>query len=259
MRKLVTFIALVFAVAAPFLIEGKALAADRDFDTVDDAVDNCPFTANFIQEDTDHNGVGNVCENDFDNDGVANANDNCFNLPNTDQADLDGDKVGDLCDIDRDGDGLTNTFEIKIGTNPDNWDSDNDKISDLTDCVSSDPTKGTASDCSTVQIVKPPVDPSPLPSESPFGDNDNDGIINANDNCPNNFNPGQQDADADGLGDACDNQFHINADLLFLKGGGDVSSSCSLISAATTPTSGASIFLLLGLPGIVLGLFKKSR
>ena len=35
-------------------------------------------------------------------------------------------------------------------------------------------------------------------------DNDNDGILNTKDNCPDNYNPDQADVDNDGLGDACD-------------------------------------------------------
>jgi hypothetical protein len=34
---------------------------------------------------------------------------------------------------------------------------------------------------------------------------DQDGTVDAIDNCPQGFNPGQEDADLDAVGDACDN------------------------------------------------------
>lgn len=38
----------------------------------------------------------------------------------------------------------------------------------------------------------------------PPPDSDGDGISNANDNCPSNYNPNQADCDGDGVGDVCD-------------------------------------------------------
>ena len=39
----------------------------------------------------------------------------------------------------------------------------------------------------------------------PFVDNDEDGILDGDDNCPDNYNPSQTDSDGDGVGDLCDN------------------------------------------------------
>ena len=48
-----------------------------------------------------------------------------------------------------------------------------------------------------------------------FSDNDNDGIIDLMDNCPEHPNPDQLDTDGDGVGDACDNCPNIsNSDQL---------------------------------------------
>lgn len=42
------------------------------------------------------------------------------------------------------------------------------------------------------------------PCEPPFYDWDGDGWEDFSDNCPQNWNPGQEDADGDGAGDVCD-------------------------------------------------------
>jgi hypothetical protein len=52
------------------------------------------------------------------------------------------------------------------------------------------------------------ADPPPPPTcneQNPNSpDSDNDGIVDACDNCPNTSNPGQEDSDNDGMGDACE-------------------------------------------------------
>ena len=80
---------------------------DSDGDGVFDVNDNCPNTVNADQIDTDHDGVGDVCDvlpndamewRDSDGDGVGDNLDNCVTVQNADQADADNDAIGDACD-----------------------------------------------------------------------------------------------------------------------------------------------------------------
>jgi hypothetical protein len=75
------------------------LLGDCDEDLIPDGVDNCPFTPNNDQTNTDGDEQGDACDADDDNDGVLDDVDNCSLIPNADQADTDGDGVGDACDI----------------------------------------------------------------------------------------------------------------------------------------------------------------
>lgn len=75
----------------------------------------CPYADNPNKNDTDLDGIYDVCDDDIDNDGVKNtlpiyddegfvdldklkgSEDNCVFTPNADQKDTDGDGVGDAC------------------------------------------------------------------------------------------------------------------------------------------------------------------
>jgi hypothetical protein len=69
----------------------------------------------------------------------------------------------------------------------------------MTDCSFCD-----APEVSSVNWTSSGPFPTPTPTPTPPPDSDGDGVPDADDNCPNDPNPGQTDGDGDGRGDACD-------------------------------------------------------
>lgn len=105
---------------------------DTDGDGIADDIDNCPNAANPNQEDTNNNGVGDICDNDDDNDGEPNDTDNCPNDANADQLDTDGDGIGDACDNDDDGDGVLDADDnCPLVANPNQEDTNGDGVGDV--------------------------------------------------------------------------------------------------------------------------------
>jgi hypothetical protein len=83
----------------------NGLGEDTDHDGVHDVCDNCPTVADASQLDRDGDGIGEVCDacpadpaNDADADGLCADVDNCAGLSNPSQSDLDADGAGDPCD-----------------------------------------------------------------------------------------------------------------------------------------------------------------
>ena len=169
--------------------------ADCDGDGVADDADNCPCDPNADQADGDGDTVGDVCDNCPDTSnpppqGAARIP--CDDYPDVTypaQDDLDGDGLGDTCDCDADGDGYDAEGEMCEGDDCDDADAavnpgaaeicNNEKDDDCDGF-----TDGLDPDC--------------------IEDTDGDTIPNGEDNCIDVYNPGQEDADSDGLGDVCD-------------------------------------------------------
>lgn len=83
--------------ADPACPERPGASNDHDGDGILDAKDNCPGVYNPGQADHDHDGRGDLCDEDMDGDGVRNMADNCPGIPNADQADSNHDGLGDAC------------------------------------------------------------------------------------------------------------------------------------------------------------------
>ncbi|PIR24948.1 MAG: hypothetical protein COX62_08180 [Deltaproteobacteria bacterium CG_4_10_14_0_2_um_filter_43_8] len=183
---------------AETLLGTDSLLADTDNDGVSDALDNCPLTFSNDQTDSDHDGLGNACDEDDDNDGLPDSVDVCPLLANASQADSDGDGIGDDCNNDDDGDGVLD-IEDNCSTiiNPNQLDSDNDGLGDA--CDEDDDNDG------LLDSEETSAGRDNLFTDSLLADTDDDGVRDSIDNCPLTFNPAPQtDSDGDGEGDACD-------------------------------------------------------
>lgn len=172
---------------------------DSDNDAIPDGRDNCPRTPNIDQLDADRDGRGNACDNDADNDGVSDSIDNCPTVPNPDQTPGYGRPtpfIGRACQ-DFDNDGLLNPVDnCPLRANPDQTDTDRDGDGQV--CDSDDDNDG------ITDYYESYGDNCPLIPNHDQADTDRDRVGNVCDNCPAAPNADQRDTDRDGQGDACD-------------------------------------------------------
>ncbi len=90
--------------------QGNICDSDDDNDSVPDITDKFPLDVTEAI-DTDNDGIGNNADTDDEGDAIIDTEDNCLLVINSNQEDTDGDGVGNLCDADADGDGNNNAVD----------------------------------------------------------------------------------------------------------------------------------------------------
>jgi len=183
---------------------------DTDDDGVPDDVDNCPNAYNPGQEDSDRNGVGDACDILSGNVKIKG---NVTNIVYAEGFDPSGNMWGVpnfYINIDEVTEDPLNIFktgnEVYVNTWVDDdygstpaeidleiWIGDNVEVYG----------EYYNSDGSNINII---LNKSVHYIRGESSDSDGDSIPDNIDNCPNTPNPGQEDADEDGVGDACEPQ-----------------------------------------------------
>jgi hypothetical protein len=183
---------------------------DTDNDNVGDNTDNCQSVANESQLDSDTDGSGDRCDDNDDNDDLVDSDDNCPTVANTECAET---RFMLLRFSLKQPD--SSQFMARRSIFPSskytvsNENCYNTDISDST--YSGNPNDDDDDDGVINYCDQCPEDSSRYSAEETCDeppaentDQDSDGIDNNEDNCSEVSNADQSDLDNDGLGDACD-------------------------------------------------------
>jgi Ca2+-binding RTX toxin-like protein len=182
-------VSLVLNHGVPFRVLSSI--ADTDGDGIFDDADNCLLVPNSAQADFDGDGLGDACDINADNDPLVDVFD-AFPFDTSEWLDVDNDGLGDNADPDADNDGILNDDDnCSVEANPDQADFDSDGFGDV--CDIDDDNDGVPDNADAF-----PFDPTR------WSDYDGDGVDDGADNCPFVQNPGQEDSNNDGIGDACE-------------------------------------------------------
>jgi hypothetical protein len=190
-------------------LDGLELDIERrvdDPDLDDVVVDVCPNVFDPAQTDADADGVGDLC-------------DNCPSVVNADQANTDGVGKGDACNDDPQA--LCPSLGVypSVSSTDCSTDSDHDEIEDfalrcpegvLACTVVVDGDRPLAEsvpldDCRFAANTDQKDNDADGTGDACDEDDDNDGFFDVVDICDFVADPDQRDQDADGFGDACDN------------------------------------------------------
>jgi len=185
-----------------------SIDVDSDSDAVGDTWDNCPAVVNAGQTDGDGDGVGDVC-------------DSCPAAANAGQEDGDGDGLGDACDLDyRFWRCPEAEDQLEIWKLEPVGDNEGLTCADACVAVGASACAGRTGDSAASRDCDVPGGPEPAAADCDRAngagywewcyctepqDRDGDRVSDAEDNCPDVPNAGQDDDDGDAVGDPCDN------------------------------------------------------